>query len=70
MLEIWEEHGPPTFVTLAAAHLDPKKRKRKKSKQKVSPDTTTTSSGEKDQGTMADLAAMFGLGGKKKKAMI
>ena len=66
MLEIWDKHGPPPFVTLAAAHLDPKKKKRrsgKTPKQGNAPE-------EQSQGTMADLAARLGLGSKKKKVVI
>ena len=57
MLEIWEEHGPPPFVTLSAAHLKKSSKKKKKTK-------------EEGTGTMADLARMFGVGGKKKGASI
>lgn len=76
MVEVWDIHGPPPFVTLAAAHLDPKKKKRR-SKSPV-PDATTRPTKSKrtkdapitedGQGTMADLAAQFGLGGKKTRA--
>lgn len=77
MIEIWDTHGPPPFVTLAAAHLDPKKKKRRSKNPATVPDATTPSNkGKKPpkdapvpegQGTMADLAAYFGIGGKKKK---
>lgn len=69
MLEIWDKHGPPSFVTLAAAHLDPKKRKKRKTSNTAAP-ATDTGNEEKETGTMADLAARFGLGGKKKKVAI
>lgn len=63
MLDVWNEHGPPVFITQAAAHLDPKKRKKgRKASQ------GTASGEDKKTGTMADLAAMFGLGKGKKKA--
>lgn len=64
MLDIWDEHGPPSFVTLSAAHL------KKKTKSKKAPSSKTPVGEEKDVGTMADLAARFGLGGKKKKVSL
>jgi len=74
MVEIWDLHGPPPFVTLAAAHLDPKKKKRRS--KPSAPDATTKPTKSKrvkdappedGTGTMADLAAFMGVGGKKKK---
>jgi hypothetical protein len=67
MLEIWDLHGPPPFVTLAAAHLDPKKKKKKGSSKSSADKTQGNASNQPEQGTMAELAAMFGIGGKKKK---
>lgn len=55
MMEVWKEHGPPSFISLAVMNgHKPKSGKKSTSDEKP--------------GTMADLAAMFGLG-KKKKAI-
>ncbi len=58
MMDVWEKHGPPTFVGTAVmiGFKAPKEQKK--------------STGEQKHGTMADLAAMFGLGAGKKKAAI
>jgi hypothetical protein len=72
MLMIWDLHGPPSFVTLAAAHLDPKKRKKKR--PPAEPKKTKTASAgpppEDGTGTMGDLAAFMGLGKKGKKKVV
>jgi len=57
MMDVWENHGPPSFVGIAISigFKSPSK------KQSTKPSK---------HGTMADLAAMFGLGDTKKRAMI
>jgi hypothetical protein len=57
MVDIWDKHGPPSFVTLAAAHLKPKKNSKGAK--------AATESEEKKTGTMADLAAQLGMGSSK-----
>lgn len=61
MIEVWKVHGPPPFISLAVMNGHSPKQGTKEN---------SGSTDEKEYGTMADLAAMFGLGDSKKKAML
>lgn len=64
-MEVYRNNGPPAYISLAIAH---KTKAGKKGKGQASGNSESTEG--KKTGTMADLAAMFGLSGKNKRAMI
>jgi len=63
MLGVWQDFGPPAFLSLAVMNGHTPKSEGK-------PRSENKSTHAQDHGTMADLAARFGLTGNTKKVLL